>query len=481
MFDQLDDRYDDWGEIVQSDLTAYVAGINAFIEKIKTEPGLIPQEYTSRNIEPQPWDVTDFIAEAAHGNVAYFRGYGKVLGLREVGNARILQQLQERYGKRGGYNVFEDVRSRNDPDAPVLTQERHDIALGRDNRKALALPDLDSFELLDPIKGFISYEKDEDTEDDSGRSNALMIASEHSVTGRPISVQGPQDGFSYPHFYNSEIQISAPDLAAHGIAELGGPYPFNGGRGENFAVSLTSQFPDGADVFAVKLCSPGGEDAANDVTHYLYKDECLPFDIVERTRNVAGSDEQLTFRSMRSVYGPVMGRATVKGVPVALTQARVTWFDEMGSLIGYARLATPSATKTPEDLVAAVEFIQTELVLHFITKDAIAFAHAGVVPQRAEGVTGDFPVWGDGNWDWKGFDPETRTFDRLPYERHPVVINPEGGIISSWNNQIAPGWSLADYKWTFGAYHRKTALDREINNVLSKGKATRADVVKAHT
>ncbi|MEM9990088.1 MAG: penicillin acylase family protein, partial [Pseudomonadota bacterium] len=54
MFDQLDDRYDDWGEIVQVDLTAYVAGINAFIEKIKAEPGLLPQEYTSRNIEPQP-------------------------------------------------------------------------------------------------------------------------------------------------------------------------------------------------------------------------------------------------------------------------------------------------------------------------------------------------------------------------------------------------------------------------------------------
>ncbi|MEO0400589.1 MAG: penicillin acylase family protein [Pseudomonadota bacterium] len=481
MFDQLSERYGKWGGIVQSDLKAYVAGINAYIASLDGQIELTPVEYTERSLTPQDWRVTDFIAEAAHGNTAYFRGYGKVLGLREIGNARLLQQLQAEYGEEAGRAVYDDFRNRNDPDAPALTEQRHDIDLGPDDPAALALPDLNSFELLNPLGGFTAYAENDDDANLNGRSNALIVSGEHTTTGRPISVQGPQDGFSYPHFYNSEIQIVAPDLAAHGLLELGGPYPFNGGRGETFAVSLTSQFPDGADIFAVKLCSPDGDDRARDTTHYLYKGECLPFKEQLRERRVAGGDETFTFRSLRSVYGPVVGRATVNGEPVALTQARVTWFDEMGSLVGYARLATPSASKTAKDLVAAVEFIQTELTLHFITKDEIAFAHAGLVPQRAKGVSGDFPVWGDGAWDWKGFDPNSHRFKRLPFKKHPAIINPKSGVIASWNNQIAPGWSVADNKWTFGPFHRQSILQREIDRVLENGKATRADIVRAHT
>lgn len=480
MFEQLDERYGKWGAIVQQDLSAYVDGINAYIEKVKNDRKFLPSEFRERSIYPNDWHVTDFIAEAAHSALAYHKGYGKLLGLREVGNARLLQQLQLKYGEEKGSKVFEDIRNRDNPDTITLLEKRHKNNRYKDDPDALALPDLGSFELLDPSKGFVplgnSLRKRE-----SGRSNALLIGGQHTTTGRPISIQGPQDGFSYPHFYDSEIQISAPDLAAHGLLEHYGPYPFNGGRGINFAVSLTAQAPDTADIFVLRTCSDDQSEGQEAKIRYLYKGKCIPADEKYRTRNIFGENEPIVFRTLRSVYGPIIGRATVDGKTVFLTQARSTWFQEIGSLIGYARLATPSATKTVKDQLAAIEFVQNQLSHYFITKDSIAHAEASFVPIRAKGVTGDFPVWGNGQWDWQGFNPKTKEYKRVPFKDHPKIINPKNGILAGWNSQIAPGWSVADNVFTRGPYHRKPILEREINRVLKTGKASRADIVRAHT
>ncbi|MEM1111238.1 MAG: penicillin acylase family protein [Pseudomonadota bacterium] len=480
MFDQLDERFGEWGALVQSDLAAYVAGTNAFIAEVLAEESLLPAEYKARAIQPGQWRVTDYIAEAAHSSMSYRTGTGKLLGPREVGNARLLQQLQAKYGEEAGYAVFRDMRNRDDADVQTVHPTRRAVNLDQDDPRALALPDLGSYEALHPLEGFTAGYRLK-AEADSGRSNALLVDGRFTTSGRPISVQGPQDGFAYPHFYNSEIQIVGPDLAAHGILELYGPYPFNGGRGATFAASLTSQYTDTADTFVLKLCDDSAGQSSDAPTHYVYRGECIPFDKITRERQALGESKAITLRTLRSVYGPVIGRATVDGEPVVLTQARSTWFQEVGSLIGYAQLATPSASESAADLVNAIEFVSNQLAHYFVNKDAIAFAEGSFVPLRAKGVSGDFPVWGNGDWDWQGFDPDTHSYDRVPFSMHPQAINPASGVIASWNSQMAPGWSIADNKWTFGSFHRNMALERELAKVLAEGKASQADIVRAHT
>ena len=88
-------------------------------------------------------------------------------------------------------------------------------------------------------------------------SNTLMIDAEHSATGHPLMVGGPQIGYFYPGL-TYEIDMHAPGLQWRGATSA----PFPGymliGRGEDFATTLTSASGDIIDQYAETLC--GGSD-----------------------------------------------------------------------------------------------------------------------------------------------------------------------------------------------------------------------------
>ena len=93
-----------------------------------------------------------------------------------------------------------------------------------------------------------------------------MIDAEHSATGHPLMVGGPQIGYFYPGL-TYEIDMHAPGLVWRGATSA----PFPGymliGRGADFATTLTSSSGDIIDQYAETLC--GGSDQK-----YLYKGQC---------------------------------------------------------------------------------------------------------------------------------------------------------------------------------------------------------------
>ena len=73
---------------------------------------------------PQDWKVTDVIATASLIGGIFGKGGG-----RELDSALLLQDAQKRFGRRSGKRVWADLRTAEDPEAPVTV-----------NRQALPLP-----------------------------------------------------------------------------------------------------------------------------------------------------------------------------------------------------------------------------------------------------------------------------------------------------------------------------------------------------
>ena len=95
-----------------SDVSAYVDGINTYIQRrssLRTSPRC-PGEYAALGKMPQPWDVTDVIAEASLIGGIFGRGGG-----REVASAQTLQEIQRKLGRKAGARSWLDFREANDP------------------------------------------------------------------------------------------------------------------------------------------------------------------------------------------------------------------------------------------------------------------------------------------------------------------------------------------------------------------------------
>jgi acyl-homoserine lactone acylase PvdQ len=475
MYNRLSTNYGRWGIQAANDIKAYIDGMNAYIDSIKRVPIRLPIEYTSRGLKPQPWKVTDAMAMAAYSHVAWGSA-----GPGEEMNAQLYRQLQDRFGANA-QAIYNDLR--NAPDAatqyslPKVSGWVSDV-----NPASIAMIDLDSF-VPREIVNIDSHSTAAHTAKpllNNMRSNALLVAARHSVTGKPIGVQGPQDGYGTPHLFDSEIVIVAPDFKARGILELSGPYPYVASRGAGYAWSITILSPDQSDTFAEVLCEPDGSSPTINSMFYQYKGECLPIN-VRVDRKTLPDGNYYTLRSERSVHGPLIGRATVDGRPVALAQARTMYLHEEMDYPAHAKLFSPSVIHSASDFIETVAGTAYNIGWWYIDNENIAGVDAGLSPIRKAGASMDLPIWGTGDWDWIGFDAETYTFLKPQKSQYPQTVNGAAGILTGWNNPSAEGFTLKDETWNFSALDRVQLLKEPTITATDKGKISIVDLVKIHT
>ena len=189
---------------------------------------------------------------------------------------------------------------------------------------------------------------------------------------------GPQVGYYVPQILIEE-ELHGPSFDARGASFPGVNLMVQLGHGRDYAWSATTATSDNVDTFAEVLCE--------DDMHYLYKGECLPFEVLEQhnswTPNALdqtppGSE---TLTALRSVHGIVYARGTVKGKKVAFVRARTTYFHEADSAIGFFRLNDPNFVKDPESFRQAIDGINFLFNWAYIDSDNIAYqlsgAHAG--------------------------------------------------------------------------------------------------------
>jgi acyl-homoserine lactone acylase PvdQ len=472
------------GAHVARDLTDYVAGINTYIADARSNPDLMPAEYGLLNKPLEDWKITDSVAI-----LGLINGYFGLGGGRSADAAMALREAIARFGPSLGRRVLADFRELDDPEAPTVTTHRFPFDdPGPVKPSSTAFLDRASYHSIKRVNqsGGSSSSAQRTPRIAPGldalrrggfrlkkhASNAMVIPGAKSTTGNPLFVAGPQVDFYSPAIFN-ELVLRGPGILSRGVSLPGlSPYVLIG-RGQNFAWSITTAQGDLADEFAEKLCQ--------DADHYQYKGKCIPF--THRTRTLhwtpgpadlaldpTATPKTYTVRSELSVHGPIVGRATANGKPVAIALARSSFRHEAESGIGLMRINNVGAIKGPQDFQRAAARLTGSYNFFYADRQHAAYVQSGWYPRRAKGTDPTLPTWGTGQYDWRGFDPKTFLSQRLGYDRLPKDVDPKRGYLVSWNNKQAPGWRSSDADWEYGPIHRSQRLERRVRNALKGGR-----------
>src|SRR3954451_12801953 len=360
-----DDVYGAEGAQLQGDLEQYTAGINAYIDEAKLNPVKMPGEYAAlgRPLGPDPWKGTDAIAIASLVGGIFGKGGGQ-----ELPWAQLLQNFQAKFGAARGRALWDGFRSADDPEAPTTvhgTKFPYEQVPKKVYKGSRALPDKDSVkpaQTVEAASGSANKPKASVTTQDDGlglsglfavpkaNSNALLVAGKNSAWGHPLAVFGPQVAYFAPQIL-MEQDVHAPSIDARGASFPGVNMYVQLGHGRDYAWSATSAGQDIIDTFAVPGCQ--------DTMHYQFGDQCLPVEVLERRNSwsptaadstPAGSQ---TLRTLRTKYGLVRGRGTVRGKPVLFTTLRSTYFHEVDSAAGFSDFNDPDKITNAQDFQRA--------------------------------------------------------------------------------------------------------------------------------
>ena len=347
----------------------------------------------------------------------------------------MLSALQDRLGARKGWQVWNDLREQNDPEAPVsidgqFRQQRH--RKGYDGNLVLDAASLDTTAARAARVSQASRQS---------ASNAVLVGKKRSATGHPFFVAGPQVGYFYPQV------LYEVDAHGGGIDARGATFPGSGpyvelGRGEDYSWSATSSGSDIIDIFVETLC---GDD-----THYVFKGQCREMTTFN-AGTVGFTNDPVVFHE--TVHGPVIGYATVHGQRVALSSQRSTRGREVASALGFADFNT-NAVHDPRSFFESANKIDFTFNWVYADKDDIAMFSSGLLPRRDRRVDMGLPTNGNGNYEWRGF---------LSQREHPHGVTPRDGTITNWNNKPVAGWEAADDNWAYGSIFREQLLNNALN------------------
>ena len=470
------------GEQVIADVTDFVAGMNQYVSEATLDPSKLPAEYVALGKMPQPFTLTDVIAEASLVGGIFGKGGGE-----ELRSALTMHAFERQFGQSKGRRAWKDFRQKDDPEAPTTVKQRfpYETDVGSFAKPGLALPDPGSVEFTPPappVESSGASAKAKGRFSDVGRqlmkaltgpphaSNWELVSAANSATGHPIAVMGPQVGYYIPQILMEE-DLHGPGIDAEGASFPGVNLYVQLGHGRDYAWSATSAGSDLVDTFAEVLCE--------DDFHYLYKGECRPMDKLERENSWTPSAVDMTppgsetLTAYRTVHGVVYARGTVGGKKVAFARARTTYFHEADSALGFSRLNNPGFVHDAASFQRAADGISFTFNWAYVDSDDIAYYQSGAYPQRAPGTSPDFPVLGTGEYDWQSFDPTLHTMATLPFEAHPQAINPP--YLVSWNNKQAPGWAAADDQYGYGPLYRSQMIEAFVKRGIADGKKMRLE------
>jgi acyl-homoserine lactone acylase PvdQ len=480
----LPKRFGAEGERFVRGIDAFLAGINAAQQAALLGPTKLPAEYPALQIVPRDWTRADLIYVASLVGGRFGLGGGG-----EYTNAVWLNQLRAKFGAAEGRKVFDDLRERDDPEAPVTIGTPFPyLGQGGVDPAAVALPDPGAptasgagapgsgtpappVPALDGPFGKIPLDLRP-----NGMSNALLVSAKESTSGHPTVVFGPQTGYFTPQLL-TEVDLHGPGIEARGVSFAGTQLIVELGRGRDYAWSATSASGDNTDQVFDVLCNTDGSPATVNSTAYLVGTTCTPMtvrqhqEVAKPSAGGTGAPQVVTLTVMRTRHGIVQLRTVAGGKPVAVVNNRVTYGHELDSGIGFMRANDPTFVRDAKSFMRAFDGVDYTFNWFYADDRDIAYFESGLLPVRDPRVDPDLPSWGTGEYEWQGW---------LPFEAHPHAVNPPAGYLANWNNKPAPGFAAADNEWGYGAVYRSLALSRRIAaGIAGPKKMTRAGLVTA--
>lgn len=393
--------------------TAFVAGINAFVELTRRNPSLLPREFQALGYEPDRWSPSDIPRMRSHGVYGNLR--------EEVARAITLRD----YGRS-----VEELRRKREPANELNVPEGLDLDLIPDD----VLRDYD-LAMLPPVfaEGLESVPPPPGMAPEG--SNNWALRGERTRSGRPLLANDPHRAAAQIPGLRYIVHLSSPAFDVIGGGEPGLPGVSIGHNGR-IAFGLTTFSVDQEDLYVY-------ETNPHDPLEYRYQGRWERMRVERETILVKGG-EPVEVELHFTRHGPVIHSTRERNVAFAL---RAAWL-EPGMAPYLASLESMRATDWDGFLNAMNRWGSPPL--NHVYADAsgnIGWKPAGLVPRRPN-WDGTLPVPGDGRYEWAGFHDN----DELP-----VSFNPERGYVASANEMnLPPGHPLEraiGFDW-FAPYRR---------------------------
>ena len=444
---EYDAMYAALPETSKQAISGYAAGMDAWIQHVRTTPTDLPAEYALLTSLPEAWTVTDTLA----AGVLITRTVASAGGdeFREVEALRSL-------GGLSGLAAFQDLRWQDDRkatvtvppaegtfDNAVVPAAQREAVLRTSAAYALALPK----ELATgpgtgafPVPGLTSgvtstlplaaaraaqslvdYGKSL-----HGGSYSFAVSGKRTSTGAPMLVSGPQLGYSYPTQL-WEVEVHGAGYDARGSTVPGLP-TVGIGYGKRLAWGLTTGNSKTIDSFIETTRQSDGK------LQYLHqgtwKDASCRTETVRyraASNGVPAGPPALTqpVQVCRTVHGPIVATAgdQARSVQYAMFGREL---DSVNGLLQWNRADDLA------DFEAGMRMVTwNENTLYADADGHIAYWHPGLFPRRSATWDSRFPAPGTGEHDRRGFVP----FDQMPH-----AIDPAVGYLANWNGKPAAGW-----------------------------------------
>ena len=490
MYDELPILYGAEGAQVHQDLQDYADGINAWISSIKLDPTKLPVEYPAINQPQGParWSPTDTIAIGSLIGAQLGTGGGG-----ELDQAKLLSLAQTHFGPAVGAKVTANLRSANDPEAPLSIVGKsfpYDLAPAHPAAGSLAVPDAGSLKFSPTASA------------QTGSAASALRA------GRPLQRpdQVPDDGLQRAAGLGAAVGLRAPADGGRlpgGVLHAGdlhgGGHPRAGtGRARGGAAGRIHVRGDRSRPrlrLERHLGLPGRRRhlrrrpvqrrrlAGHDDLQQLplprpvpADGDSQPLDLLDpqrgrHDRTRVGDPVQV----QRTNYGIVYARGTVGGVPVAFTHLRTTYRHEIDAALGFYEYDNPDLIHNVSDFQhAALKIGYTFNWLYADSKD-IGMITTGAEPIRAPGVDGTLPVRARPQFEWQGWSPDNNNTSYVPFDQRPQVVNQD--MIFSWNTKQAKDFASSEPRTPVW---RSQLLEERLRATQArKGKLALTDVIDA--
>jgi acyl-homoserine lactone acylase PvdQ len=495
-----------------ADAQSYLDGINLYAQQSHSGR-YFPGEYVltghidaiTNSGKIDPFTLPDLVILASVVGAQFGGGGGG-----EVQSAITRMAFQERYGVTEGDKAWQAFRSQNDPETVNTLHNGQSFPYGKApaSPQGLAIPDKGSVTAqqlvfdqtgsagtsnakpvsvaapgLEPAQGMFNdgVLPGDLLSEKHGMSNALVVSGQHTASGNPVAVFGPQTGYFAPQLLILQ-ELQGPGISARGASFAGISFYVLLGRGQDYSWSATTSAQDIIDTYAVELCDPTGKPVTKDSAYYLLRGVCTPIETLERKNawkpTVADGTPEGSYRlvSYRTAYGPITHRATVGGKPVAYTSLRSTYQHEIDSIIGFQMFNDPAVITSAQAFQQAASHVNYTFNWFYVDSRDTAYFNSGANPARKANVDPNMPVWAQPAYEWDNWVPATNTASYTPFAEHPQAVNQDYFV--SWNNGQAKDYANAGYDKS--SVHRADLLDSRVKSLISSGtKVTRVNLTQA--
>ena len=449
MQQEMNHYHDNGQEII----TAYVEGVNAYIDSINQTPEALPLPFKMLGIRPQKWTPEVVISrhQGLLGNIGLELEVGRAVA--ELGAEKVKELLWFHpkdpiltlHEKIQTDLLFDDILAPYFAfRKPVQFKSRHlQEAYRSDQEMAVLQP----------------YNDLTDSNLDIG-SNNWVVAAAKSASGHTMMANDPHRRIAVPSLrYMAHLVAPEWNVIGGGEPEIPG---ISIGHNEYGAWGLTVFRTDGEDLLQYEL-NP------ENPLQYKFKGAWKNFTVITESIPVKGQASQ-EVDLYYSHHGPVTYINKERNIAFAV---RCAWLEPGGSpYLASLRMDQAKDWDTFRQ-ACAYSNIPGENMVWADKTGTIGWQAVGIAPIR-QNFSGLVPVPGDGSHEWEGY---------LPILEKPNLTNPEQGYIATANQNVTPAnyskWEAIGYSWSdpYRGDRIDAVLTQDKKFTLAEMKALQTDVL----